>query len=70
MKEVDEQELHVEWIAALDLGMAALEACVRVPHEDKPGRRMQEIRSYATTTAALLEMADWFRCWGVTRVVM
>jgi transposase len=31
---------------------------------------MQELRGYATTTAALLEMADWFRCWGVTRVVM
>jgi len=70
MEEIDEQELHVERIAALDLGKAVLEACVRVPHESKPGRRMQEVRGYATTTSALLEMADWFRCWGVTRVVM
>jgi transposase len=31
---------------------------------------MQEIRGFATTTSALLAMADWFRCWGVTRVVM
>jgi transposase len=31
---------------------------------------MQEVRTYPTTTAALLQMADWFRCWGVTRVVM
>jgi transposase len=70
VEEVGEQELHVERIAALDLGKAVLEACVRVPHETKPGRRMQEVRTYLTTTAALLEMADWLRCWGVTRVVM
>jgi hypothetical protein len=31
---------------------------------------MQEVRGFATTTSALVEMADWFHCWGVTRVVM
>ena len=70
MQEVDEQELHVERVAALDLGKAALEACVRVPHQSKPGRRLQEVRGYATTTAALLALADWLHSWGVTRVVM
>ena len=44
MEEVDEAELLVERIAALDLGKAALEACVRVPHEHQAGRRMQELR--------------------------
>ena len=43
---------------------------MRVPHPSKPGRRMQEIRGYATTTAALLEMAIWLRQWGIERVVM
>ncbi|SDH37768.1 IS110 family transposase [Nonomuraea jiangxiensis] len=70
MQEVDEQDLYVDRVAALDLGKAGLEACVRVPHEDRPGRRMQEIRAYATTTTALLEMADWLRCQSVSRVVM
>jgi transposase len=70
VEEVDEQELHVERVAALDLGKAALEACVRVPHESKPGRRLQEVRGYATTTASLLALADWLHSWGVTRVVM
>ncbi|MBM0229146.1 IS110 family transposase [Micromonospora sp. ATA51] len=70
MEEVGEQELHVERVAALDLGKAALEACVRVPHESRPGRRMQEVRGYPTTTSALLELADWLRCCRVTRVVM
>ena len=63
MEEVDEQELHVERVAALDLGKAAPEAYVRVPHESKPGRRLQEVRGYATT-GALLELADWLQSWG------
>jgi transposase len=70
VEEVDEQELHVERVAALDLGKAALEACVRVPHETKPGRRLQEVRGYATTTTSLLALADWLHSWCVTRVVM
>jgi transposase len=70
MEEVDEVELVVQRVAALDLGKAALEACMRVPHSSKPGRRMQEIRGYATTTAALLEMVIWLRQWGIERVVM
>jgi transposase len=70
VEEVDEQELHVERVAALDLGKAALEACVRVPHQTKPGRRLQEVRGYATTTTSLLALAGWLHSWGVTRVVM
>ena len=70
MAEVDEVELHVARIAALDLGKASLVACVRVPHASRPGRRMQEVREYPTTTAELLNMAVWFRQWEVSRVVM
>src|SRR6202008_2930964 len=70
MEEVDEVELVVQRVAALDLGKATLEACMRMPHPSKPGRRMQEIRGYATTTAALLEMAVWVRQWGIERAVM
>ncbi|MGO9099207.1 MAG: hypothetical protein ACLP9Y_07100 [Mycobacterium sp.] len=70
MEEVDEVELHVQRVAALDLGKAALTACVRVPHRHKPGRRMQEVREYPTTTAELRNMMVWFRQWDVQRVVM
>jgi hypothetical protein len=47
MKEVEDADLVVERIAALDLGKAGLEACVRVPSPHRPGRRMQELRGYA-----------------------
>jgi transposase len=70
MEEVDESDLAVERVAALDLGKAGLEACVRVPNPTRPGRRMQELRGYATTTSELLAMAVWFRHWQVQRVVM
>src|SRR5208337_4462822 len=70
MDEVDDADLVVERVAALDLGKAGLEACVRVPHPQRPGRRMQELRGYATTTAQLLAMAGWLRHWHVQRVVM
>ena len=69
MEEVDDADLVVERVAALDLGKAGLEACVRVPNPQRPGERMQELRGYGTTTAQLLEMAAWLRRWGVQRVV-
>ena len=70
MEDTDEPAELVERVAALDLGKAALMACIRVPNEDRPGRRRQEVREYATTTGALLELADRLRCQGVTLVAM
>ena len=32
-------------VAALDIGKAEVVCCVRVPHEDKPGRRLQEVQT-------------------------
>jgi transposase len=59
-----------ERVAALDIGKAALTACIRVPDEDKPGARRQEVRTFATLTPPLLELRDWLVCQGVTLVVM
>ncbi|MCA1822551.1 MAG: IS110 family transposase [Pseudonocardia sp.] len=57
-------------VAALDIGKAEVVCCVRVPHEDKPGRRLQEVETYSTMTRRLLAMSDHLRCLGVSRVVM
>ncbi|MDQ3359630.1 MAG: IS110 family transposase [Actinomycetota bacterium] len=57
-------------VAALDIGKAELVCCVRVPHEGKPGRRLQEVETYSTMTRSLLAMSDHLRCLGVSRVVM
>jgi transposase len=65
----DRAEL-VARVAALDIGKAELTACVRVPQEDRPGRRRQEVRTFATVTRSLLELRDWLICQGVTLCVM
>jgi transposase len=70
VEETEEPVELVQRVAALDIGKAVLEACVRVPHETKPGRRAQEVWTYPTTTGALLELADWLRAQQVTLVVM
>src|SRR4029453_3141223 len=57
-------------VAALDRGKAQWVCCVRVPSPDRPGKRLQEVRTYPTMTRSLLAMADRLGELGVTRVVM
>ncbi len=65
-----ENEEIIERVAALDIGKAELMCCVRVPDEDHPGRRLQEVQAYPTMTRSVLRLADHLACLGVTRVVM
>src|SRR4051812_26031219 len=65
--ETDESEV-IERVAALDVGKAEVVCCARVPGPG--GRRMQEVRTVSTMTAALLALGDWLAGLGVTRVVM
>ncbi|MGH3515060.1 MAG: IS110 family transposase [Pseudonocardiaceae bacterium] len=70
MEEDPQVEEIIARVAALDIGKAELVCCVRVPHEGKPGRRLQEVETYSTMTRSLLGMSDHLRCLGVSRVVM
>ena len=70
MQEVEDEPLHLERVAALDIGKAALEACVRVPGKSNPARRAQEVRSFATTKAEILLLAAWLHEHRVGVVVM
>ena len=71
MEEITEEAAElVARVAALDIGKASLVACVRVPHETKPGARRQEVRTFTTTTRSLLQLQDWLVCQGVTLCVM
>lgn len=49
MEAIDEEPLHVERVAALDVGKGALEVCVRVPSQTGTRRRAQEVRGFGTT---------------------
>jgi transposase len=70
LEETNDTEEIVQRVAALDIGKAELVCCVRVPGGGKPGRRLQEVRTYATMTRSLLALADRLGELGVTRVVM
>ena len=52
----------------LDVHQATVVACVR--RAGKGRRRASEIRTFGTTTGALLELADWLTTAGVTHVAM
>lgn len=53
--------------AGLDVHKQTVVACVRVAGD---GPLKQEVRTFATTTSALLELADWLESFGVEHVGM
>jgi transposase len=54
--------------AGLDVHKGNVVVCVR--HYLPGGRVRQEVRTFATTTAALLALADWLQAEGVTHAAM
>ncbi|MFD4396858.1 transposase [Kitasatospora sp. NPDC058478] len=56
-------------VAAIDIAKASGVVCMRLPHEEREGRRVQEVWTVASTTNAVLELGDRLRIHGVQRVV-
>ncbi|MFF2149694.1 IS110 family transposase [Kitasatospora sp. NPDC058190] len=69
-EEIEHAAELVERVAAIDIAKASGMVCVRVPHEDKPGKRVQRVFHVAATSGAILDLGDHLVCQGVTRVVM
>ena len=70
VEEIEQAEELVARVAAIDIAKASGMVCVRVPHEDKPGKRVQRVFNTVATSGAILELADHLVCQGITRVVM
>ena len=70
MHEVEDEPLFAERAAGIDIAKAGIEVTIRVPSDTRPGRRQQETRSFGATRRQLLELADWLRAWGVTKLGM
>src|SRR5512142_3364153 len=51
-------EVYAERVAGIDSGKAELKACVRVPGR-RAGTFRHEVRTFGTTTKALLKLQDW-----------
>src|SRR6266480_733140 len=70
MQDAQDEPLFVQRVAGLDIAKAGVEVSIRVRSDTTPGRRQQETRTFAATRAGLLSLADWLRCWGVTKLGM
>src|SRR6266851_4912614 len=70
MQDAQDEPLFAERVAGLDIAKAEVEVTIRVPSDTTPGRRQHETRTFTATRAGLLSLADWLRCWGVTKIGM
>src|SRR5579859_1453708 len=70
VEEVDDEPLFCERVAGIDIGKAVIMVTIRVPGDTPGGRRQQETREFRTVRTDLLALADWLRCWQVTKVGM
>jgi transposase len=70
MQEVEDEPLFAERVAGIDIGKKSVMVTIRVPGDTRKGRRQQETREFRATRAGLLDLADWLRCWQVTKAGM
>jgi transposase len=70
LEQAQDHDAIITRVAGLDIGKASLVCCARVPDEAKPGRRLQEVKTYSTMTRSLIGLAERLGELGVTRVVM
>jgi transposase len=70
VEEAGEEPLFAERVAGIDIGKAAVMVTIRVPSDARRGRRQQETREFRAVRKDLLALADWLRCWQVTKVGM
>jgi len=70
MEEAGNEPLFCERVAGIDIGKQLVMVTIRVPSDTRAGGRAQETREFGSTRRQLLALADWLRCWGVTRAGM
>ena len=66
----EEHEELTERVAAIDVAKASAMVCTRVPHPAKPGRRLRKVWTLASTTNAIMELADYLADQGIERMVV
>jgi transposase len=70
VKEVEDEPLFADRVAGIDIGKKEVMVTIRVPSDTGSRRRQQETREFRATRKDLLELADWLRCWQVTKIGM
>ena len=70
MEEVEDEPLFADRVAGIDIGKKEIMVTIRVPSDTGSRRRQQDTREFRANRKGLLEMADWLRCWQVTKIGM
>jgi transposase len=70
VEEAEDEPLSAGRVAGIDIGKAAVMVTIGVPSDSRRGRRLQETREFRAVRKDLLALADWLRCWQVTKVGM
>jgi transposase len=70
VEEVGDEPLFADRVAGIDIGKAAVMVTIRVPGDARRRLRQQETREFRAVRKDLLALADWLRCWQVTKVGM
>jgi transposase len=60
----------VQRVGAIDVAKASAKVCIRVPHPKLTGRRQSKVFDVATTTGAIMALADELAGEGIERVVV
>ena len=68
--EADESEDRLERVAAVDVAKASGKVCTRTPHLSGSGRRVTRIWDVASTTNAIMAVADELAEANIERVVL
>ena len=66
----EENEEIVQRVAAIDVAKASGMVCTRIPHPSKPDRRLTKVWTLASTTNAIMELADHLAGQGIERIVI
>jgi transposase len=61
---------QVSRVAAIDIAKASAMVCTRLPAQSNPDRRVQKTWPVASSTDAVMELADHLVCQGIELVVM
>jgi transposase len=66
----EDHEQLVERVCAIDVAKGSGKVCTRLPHADRPGRRVSKVWDVDATTNAIIELGDHLACQGIEIVTV
>jgi transposase len=68
--DAEDHDEVLDRVAAIDVAKASGKVCTRLPREEAPAKRVTKVWDVASTTNAIIELADQLAVLGIERVVV